>query len=126
MRYRLDHLIANGGMATVWLATDEQLRRPVAVKLLHRHLSDPVSVERFRGEGKLAAQLSHPNIVAIYDTFHDHGIDGIVLEYVDGTTLRDRLDTGPPLAPVEAIAIAQHVADALAEAHRRGLSRSAR
>ncbi len=121
MRYRLDHLIANGGMATVWLATDEQLRRPVAVKLLHRHLSDPVSVERFRGEGKLAAQLSHPNIVAIYDTFHDHGIDGIVLEYVDGTTLRDRLDTGPPLAPVEAIAIAQHVADALAEAHRRGL-----
>ncbi len=121
MRYRLDHLIANGGMATVWLATDEQLRRPVAVKLLHEHLRDPISVERFRGEGKLAAQLSHPGIVAIYDTFHDHGIDGIVLEYVDGTTLRDRLDTGPPLAPVEAIAIAQHVADALAEAHRRGL-----
>ncbi len=121
MRYRLDHLIANGGMATVWLATDEQLRRPVAVKLLHEHLRDPVSVERFRGEGKLAAQLSHPGIVAIYDTFHDHGIDGIVLEYVDGTTLRDRLDTGPPLAPVEAIAIVQRVADALSEAHRRGL-----
>jgi serine/threonine-protein kinase len=121
MRYRLDRLIAQGGMATVWLATDEQLRRPVAVKLLHDHLRDPISVERFRGEGKLAAQLSHPGIVAIYDTFHDHGIDGIVLEYVDGTTLRDRLDTGPALAPVEAIGIAQRVADALAEAHRRGL-----
>ena len=121
MRYRLERLIAHGGMATVWLATDEQLRRPVAVKLLHEHLRDPISVERFRGEGKLAAQLCHPGIVAIYDTFHDHGIDGIVLEYVHGRTLRARLDDGSPMSVEEATIIAQSVATALAEAHRRGL-----
>jgi len=121
MRYRLERLLANGGMASVWLATDEQLRRPVAVKLLHDHLRDPMSLERFRSEGKLAAQLSHPGIVAIYDTFHDHGIDGIVLEYVDGVTLRTRLDEGPPLTPFEALSVARHVAAALTEANRRGL-----
>jgi hypothetical protein len=119
-RYRLERLVAHGGMATVWLATDEHLRRPVAVKLLHEHLRDPLSLERFRAEGKLAAQLSHPGIVAIYDTFHDHGVDGIVLEYVDGTTLRERLDTGPVL-PREAVRIARQLAAALATAHARGL-----
>ena len=121
MRYRLERLIAHGGMATVWLATDEQLRRPVAVKLLHEHLRDPISVERFRGEGKLAAQLCHPGIVAIYDTFHDDGIDGIVLEYVHGRTLRARLDDGSPMSIEEAVTTARSVATALAEAHRRGL-----
>jgi eukaryotic-like serine/threonine-protein kinase len=120
-RYRLERPLANGGMAAVWLATDEQLRRPVAVKVLHEHLRDPHSRERFRGEGKLAAQLSHPAIVAIYDTFHDRGIDGIVLEYVDGPTLRTRLDDGTPLPTADAVAVAAQVADALAEAHRRGL-----
>jgi hypothetical protein len=107
-------------MATVWLATDEHLRRPVAVKLLHDHLRDPLSLERFRGEGKLAAQLSHPGIVAIYDTFQDHSVDGIVLEYVDGTTLRERLDAGP-VPPQEAVLIARQLAAALATAHTRGL-----
>ena len=120
-RYRLDRVLAHGGMATVWLAVDEQLRRPVAVKLLHEHLRDPISLERFRGEGKLVAQLSHPGIVAIYDTFHDRGIDGIVLEYVDGRTLRARLDDHAPMSIDEAVDIAGHVATALAEAHRRGL-----
>ena len=119
-RYRLERLVAHGGMATVWLATDEHLRRPVAVKLLHDHLRDPLSLERFRGEGKLAAQLSHPGIVAIYDTFQDHGVDGIVLEYVDGTTLRERLDAGP-VPPQEAVLIARQLAAALATAHTRGL-----
>ena len=120
-RYRLEHLVAHGGMASVWLATDEQLRRPVAIKLLHEHLRDPISLERFRGEGKLAAQLSHPGIVAIYDTFTDHGRDGIVLEYVDGVTLRTRLDTEPRPTQAETTAIITQVAQALAEAHRRGL-----
>lgn len=121
MRYRLERLVAHGGMASVWVATDEQLRRPVAVKLLHEHLKDPISLERFRGEGKLAAQISHPGIVAIYDTFHDRGIDGIVLEYIAGTTLRERLDTAAPLEVSETIRVAANVSAALCEAHQRGL-----
>ncbi len=121
-RYRLDRLIASGGMAQVWEATDEVLRRSVAVKLLHPHLAaDDTFVTRFRREAVSAARLAHPNIVGIYDTCSDAGTEAIVMELVRGRTLRQRLDEPKPLDAWQAAAIAAQVADALDEAHRAGL-----
>ncbi|HEV8298158.1 MAG TPA: protein kinase, partial [Acidimicrobiales bacterium] len=91
-RYRLDRLVANGGMAQVWEATDETLRRRVAIKVLHDHLRDPATVARFRAEGVATARLRHPGVVGIYDTYADERLDAIVMEYVEGATLRDTLD----------------------------------
>src|SRR5256885_13177330 len=88
-RYRLDHLIAAGGMAQVWEATDEVLARRVAVKMLHTHLTtDAAFVARFRREAVAAARLSHPSIVSIYDTFSSDDSEAIVMELVEGLTLR--------------------------------------
>jgi len=121
-RYRLDRLIANGGMAQVWDAEDEVLSRPVAVKLLHSHLAaDQSFVARFRAEAIAAARLAHPSIVSIFDTCHDLGREAIVMELVRGTTLRRLLDERHVLDSAEAVAIAIQVADALDVAHRAGL-----
>ena len=120
-RYRLDRLVANGGMAQVWEATDETLQRRVAVKILHDHLADTAMTARFRVEGVVAARLAHPGVVAIYDTCIDGGLDAIVMEYVDGMTLRQRLDRDNRLPVVDALPIAAAVADELSEAHRHGL-----
>jgi serine/threonine-protein kinase len=120
-RYRLDDLIASGGMAQVWQATDEVLRRQVAVKLLHAHLAaDDTFQARFRHEAVAAARLAHPSIVAIYDTCSEGDTEAIVMELVRGPTLRDRLDEGG-VDPWQAAGIAAQVADALAVAHKAGL-----
>ena len=85
-RYRLVRLIAGGGMAEVWEAHDEMLARAVAVKVLHPHLADdPEFLERFRREAVAAARLSHPNVVAIFDTGVDGGVAYIVMELVRGS-----------------------------------------
>ncbi len=119
-RYRLVAPIATGGMATVWQAVDEILTRPVAVKILHARLaSDPAFVARFRREAVAAARLAHPSIVAIYDTCDDP--EAIVMELVDGRTLRAELDTRGFLPPGEAVAIASGIAQALEVAHRAGI-----
>ncbi|MGZ4694501.1 MAG: protein kinase domain-containing protein [Acidimicrobiales bacterium] len=121
-RYRLDRRIASGGMAEVWEATDEVLGRPVAVKILHPHLAaDDTFVLRFRSEAIAAARLHHPGIVAIYDTCHDHDAEAIVMELVNGTTLRALLDERSFLPPEQVVSIGAQVADALAAAHRAGL-----
>jgi serine/threonine-protein kinase len=121
-RYRLDRLIASGGMAQVWEATDEVLARRVAVKLLHPHLSADASfVERFRREAVAAARLSHPSIVSIYDTCGDEECEAIVMELVRGATLRQLLDERKWLEPDQAVAIVAEVADALETAHRGGV-----
>jgi serine/threonine-protein kinase len=121
-RYRVESLIASGGMAQVWQGTDEVLRRQVAVKLLHPHLAaDATFVTRFRHEAVAAARLAHPGIVSIYDTVSDDGVEAIVMELVVGRTLRTRLDDPPPLDPWQAAGIAAQVADALDAAHRGGL-----
>lgn len=123
-RYRIVGLIATGGMARVYQATDEVLGRNVAVKILHQHLvTDDAFVERFRHEAISAAQLSHPFIVSIFDTVseagaHDTRIEAIVMELVHGTTLRRRLDDVRTLDPSEVIAVGAQVADALDTAHR--------
>ncbi len=121
-RYRLDELLASGGMAQVWRGTDEVLRRQVAVKLLHPHLAaDESFVVRFRQEAVAVARLAHPGIVAIYDTCSDDGVEAIVMELVPGRTLRDRLDDGTPIDPWQAAGLAAQVAEALDVAHRAGL-----
>ncbi|HEX4866703.1 MAG TPA: protein kinase [Acidimicrobiales bacterium] len=121
-RYRLDSLLASGGMAQVWQGTDEVLRRQVAVKILHTHLAaDDTFVTRFRQEAVAAARLAHPGIVAIYDTCSEGGVEAIVMELVPGQTLRQRLDDPEPIDPWQAAGLAAQVADALDAAHRAGL-----
>ncbi len=120
-RYRLDELLASGGMAQVWLGTDEVLRRAIAVKILHQHLAaDETFVIRFRHEAIAVARLSHPAIVNVYDTCSDDGVEAIVMELVRGQTLRQRLDDGP-VDPWVAANIAAQVAGALSVAHAAGL-----
>jgi serine/threonine-protein kinase len=120
-RYRLDEQLASGGMAQVWLGTDEVLRRAIAVKILHQHLADDETfVARFRHEAIAVARLSHPAIVSVYDTCSDNGVEAIVMELVRGRTLRQRLDDGP-VDPWLAANIAAQVCGALSVAHAAGL-----
>jgi serine/threonine protein kinase len=120
-RYRLDHPLATGGMARVWEARDEVLGRPVAVKVLLEHLVDDASfVTRFRAEALAAARLTHPSVVSVYDTCSAPGLEAIVMELVDGETLRQRLDGGR-LDEDEAARIGARIAEALAVAHRAGI-----
>src|ERR1700682_5937104 len=87
-RYELNHLIARGGMAEVYRARDQLLDRPVALKVLFPELSvDRAFVERFRREAQAAANLSHPNIVPVFDWGEDSGTYFIVMEFVDGQPL---------------------------------------
>lgn len=121
-RYRLIERIGSGGMADVYKAEDTVLSRTVALKVLYRSLAeDPDFVERFRREAKSAASLSHPNIVAIYDWGAQDSTYFIVMEYIDGETVKDRVRRGGALLQSEAIRIAKDVAAALAYAHKKGV-----
>lgn len=121
-RYRLDQEIARGGMATVWRGEDPLLARAVAVKTLDPILAQDETVRtRFRREAVAAAAVAHPNIVATYDTGEDDGVAYIVMELVEGATLRQAIDLHGALPPARAADIASQVADALAAAHARGL-----
>jgi eukaryotic-like serine/threonine-protein kinase len=121
-RYRLDRELARGGMATVWIAEDPLLSRRVAVKLLLPELAvDDALRVRFRNEAIAAAKLTHPGIVATYDTGDDDGTAYIVMELVEGKTLRRLIDDRGKLPVREAVDISSQVADALEHAHRQGL-----
>jgi beta-lactam-binding protein with PASTA domain/tRNA A-37 threonylcarbamoyl transferase component Bud32 len=118
-RYELVRRIARGGMAEVFLARDQLLDRPVALKILFPELStDPSFVERFRREAQAAANLSHPNIVSVYDWGEEDGTYFIVMEYVDGKPLSNLIRTEGPLLADRAASIGAAVAAALAFAHR--------
>ena len=118
-RYELLSHIARGGMADVFEARDLQLNRQVAVKILHQQFSaDETFVARFRKEAQAAANLSHPNIVAIYDWGEDELTYFIVMELVQGRSLRDVLRSEGALLPRRAAEIAAEVASALEVAHR--------
>jgi serine/threonine-protein kinase len=120
-RYEMVNHIARGGMAQVYLARDLLLDRPVALKVLFPELSvDRSFVERFRREAKAAANLTHPNIVSIYDWGQGERTYFIVMEYVDGHTLSQLLKQGP-IPPAQAASIGADVAGALDFAHRRGV-----
>lgn len=125
-RYRVLREIARGGMATVYRALDEVLEREVAVKVLHAHLaSDEVFLDRFLREARAAAALSHPHVVSVFDWGQD--VDGdrveayLVMELVDGPSLRDVLRDRGALDPDEVSAILAPAADGIAAAHARGL-----
>lgn len=121
-RYRLDRQIARGGMAEVWLGFDTFLNRQVAVKVLKPQLvSDEVVTERFRREAIVCAGLNHPNIVAVYDTVEDEGRQAVVMQYVQGKSLRELLDRRKRLGPLLTIHIGAAMAAALDAAHRAGL-----
>jgi serine/threonine protein kinase len=121
-RYELSHLVARGGMAEVYRARDQLLDRPVALKVLFPELSvDRSFVERFRREAQAAANLSHPNIVPVFDWGEDNGTYFIVMEFVDGRALSSILRTAGPLHPDRAAEIAADVAGALSYAHRHGV-----
>jgi serine/threonine protein kinase len=124
-RYVLGNVIASGGMAEVWQARDDVLARTVAVKILRADLTtDPTFVERFKREALSAARLTHPHIVAIYDTGSDEA-DGvelhyIVMEHCGGGTLRTLLGASP-MSPERVISAIAPVADALTYAHSQGI-----
>jgi serine/threonine-protein kinase len=118
-RYRLERSLGHGGMATVFLAQDEELDRAVAIKLLaENHAGDKVFRDRFLREARLAARLSHPNVVNVYDAGEaEDGRPFIVMEYVPGTTLAE---VGR-LAPSDAVGLVVQACQGLAHAHEAGL-----
>jgi serine/threonine-protein kinase len=121
-RYRLVAPIARGGMAEVWEGYDDVLSRAVAVKVLQPHLAaDGVFLERFRREAVTAARLTHPGIVATFDTGLDSGAAYIVMELVRGRNLRQLLSDHGRIEPWQAVAVARQISDALAYAHQAGL-----
>ncbi|MEZ5175117.1 MAG: Stk1 family PASTA domain-containing Ser/Thr kinase [Acidimicrobiia bacterium] len=121
-RYRIVRHLARGGMADVFEAEDTLLNRSVAVKVLHANFaSDEAFVTRFRREAQAAANLSHPNIVAIYDWGHDNGTYFMVMELIKGKTLRDVLKSGSVILPRRAAEIAAGTAAALSVAHQHGV-----
>ncbi len=129
-RYDVGQVIGRGGMAEVYEGTDRRLNRRVAIKVLRPDLArDPMFQERFRREAQSAAGLNHPNIVAIYDTGEDLIGDGpnqvsvpyIVMEFVDGVTLRHMLNNGPRILPERALEVIAGVLAALDYAHRHGI-----
>lgn len=120
-RYQLERRIGQGGMAEVWVATDTDLDRKVAVKWLKTNLAtDPVVTERFRREAIAVARLTHPNIVAVHDVFVHEGRQAVVMQLVDGKSLRQLLDSQRRLGPELTIHIGAAIAGALDEAHRAG------
>src|SRR3954454_20893704 len=121
-RYELHRRIARGGMADVFLARDSLLDRPVALKVLFPEFAtDRSFVERFRREAQSAANLSHPNIVGVYDWGESGGTYFIVMEYVDGRSLAQVLRDDGALSPDRAADITTDIASALGFAHRNGV-----
>ena len=125
-RYRLDAPLGQGGMSAVYRATDPNLKRTVAVKLIHAHLSSNAEfVRRFEQEAEAVAQLRHPNIIQVFDFAHDGEVYYMVLEYLPGTTLQGRLQdlaAQAQLMPLrEAVNILAKVCDAVAYAHERNM-----
>ena len=121
-RYRVLSRIADGGMATVYLARDERLDREVAVKIMRPDLArDQTFVSRFQREARLAAGLSHPNIVAVHDFGADGGDMFLVMEYVEGQTLRERISTRGAMSMRTALGVFDPILQALDAAHRAGL-----
>jgi serine/threonine protein kinase len=120
-RYLLGEMIGTGGMADVYIAQDQRLSRQVAVKILRSDLAkDPAFVTRFRKEAKAAAGLNHPGIVAVYDSGEDPA-PYIVMELVNGETLRSLIHQGERISLDDALGIVEQVLAALEYSHRRNI-----
>jgi len=125
-RYQIEELLGQGGMSAVYKATDPNLKRVVAIKLIHPHLSnDPDFVKRFEEEATAVAQLRHPGIIQVYDFNHDDDTYYMVLEFVPGETIQQHLkrlnDSGRHLSVPDAIQYIADICDAVAYAHQRGM-----
>jgi serine/threonine-protein kinase len=121
-RYELLEVIGRGGMGLVYRGRDRVLERTVAVKVLPaEYAENPTLVERFSREARAIASLSHPNIVAVFDTGHEAGLRYLVMEFVPGASLAQLLANRGPLPVPEAVESAAQVASALAAAHRAGI-----
>src|SRR5919202_3197594 len=120
-RYVIERELGRGGMATVFLAQDLRHERPVALKVLHPDLAHALGPERFQREIKLAARLQHPHILSVHDSGETAGQLWFSMPYVEGESLRQRLDRERQLPVDEAVRIATEVARALDYAHRQGV-----
>lgn len=121
-RYEVRSRIARGGMATVYLATDQRLERRVAIKVMHGHLSDDTTFKnRFVQEARSAARLAHPNVVSVFDQGQDSDMAYLVMEYLPGITLRDLLKERGKLTAQQTVDIMHSVLSGLAAAHRAGI-----
>ena len=119
--YEIQSIVGAGGMGEVYRARDTRLERTVAIKVLSTHLSDnPELKQRFEREAKTISQLNHPNICTLYDVGHQEGTDYLVMEFVGGGSLAERLKHGP-LPMAELVKIGSEIADALDRAHRAGI-----
>jgi len=122
--YEILSALGAGGMGEVYRARDTRLDRTVAIKVLAASLAaDPQLRERFDREARAISALNHPHICTLYDVGHQDGVDFLVLEYLDGETLADRMGRSKdqPLRPDEALRYAIQIADALDKAHRSGI-----
>ena len=125
-RYKIEALLGQGGMSAVYKARDPNLKRVVAIKLIHPHLSgDPSFVLRFESEASAVASLRHPNIVQVYDFNNDEGVYYMVLEFIPGETLHDRMsrviNTGRQFSIQDALKFTINICDAVGYAHQRGM-----
>jgi eukaryotic-like serine/threonine-protein kinase len=117
-RYALETLLGSGGMGEVWRGVDEQLDRPVAVKVLQEHLADPELAGRFRREARIAARLRHPGITVVHDVGSDNGHLFIVMELLYGRDLAAMLVEAPAGLPIDAtVSLTIQAAEALQAAH---------
>ena len=121
-RYALEMQVGSGGMADVYRAKDQLLERTVAVKILHQQYeNDTEFIGRFQREAKAAARITHPNIVNVFDVGIAEGRHYIVMEYVPGRTLKERIKEEGPVPAPQALQIARQIAGALAQAHANNL-----
>ncbi|MGB3716193.1 MAG: serine/threonine-protein kinase [Candidatus Promineifilaceae bacterium] len=125
-RYEIQELLGQGGMSAVYKATDPNLRRVVAVKLIHSHLSsDPEFVRRFEEEAAAVASLRHPNIIQVFDFSHDEDTYYIVFEFIPGETLQNNqtrtVKSGRQMPLDQSLKLSLNIAEALAYAHERGV-----
>lgn len=125
-RYLIEELLGQGGMSAVYKATDPNLKRVVAIKMIHTHLSnDPDFVKRFEEEAAAVAQLRHPGIIQVHDFNQDNGVYYMVLEFVPGETIQDHLkrlnNVGRKLSPRNAMQYMVNTCDAVDYAHQRGM-----
>lgn len=120
-KYEIISVIGKGGMSTVYKARHKYMERIVALKILHKHLiSDPLSVERFKKESKAASSLSHPNIITVFDFGVDvNNTAYLVMDFLEGTTLGDIIDSKGPLMESDALTIFSQIAKGLIHAHAR-------
>src|SRR5256885_14975524 len=120
-RYAIDSAVGRGGMATVFLAKDLKHHRSVAIKVLHPELATSLGLERFLREIDIAAGLTHPHILALFDSGQAGDLLYYVMPYIEGETFRRRLERERQLSIADAVRIASEVADALGYAHNRGV-----